>query len=61
MKFGKRLQELLEDSLPEWRNKFLSYKFLKKQLKRLPSGDASAHSTATDTDNNTEPGETPAL
>lgn len=42
MKFGKRLRDLLEDSLPEWQDKFLSYKELKKKLKSLPSGDATS-------------------
>ncbi|KAH7280359.1 hypothetical protein KP509_37G063600 [Ceratopteris richardii] len=32
MKFGKRLQCLVDDSLPEWRDKFISYKRLKKAL-----------------------------
>eukprot|EP00252_Welwitschia_mirabilis_P000102 TRINITY_DN1006_c0_g1_i1.p1 TRINITY_DN1006_c0_g1~~TRINITY_DN1006_c0_g1_i1.p1 ORF type:complete len:397 (-),score=98.64 TRINITY_DN1006_c0_g1_i1:264-1454(-) len=35
MKFGKRLQIHLEETLPEWRDKFLSYKPLKKRLKQL--------------------------
>eukprot|EP00897_Mesotaenium_endlicherianum_P003884 jgi/Mesen1/3523/ME000197S02549 len=35
MKFGKRLRIQMEDTLPQWRNKFLSYKQLKKRLKRL--------------------------
>jgi len=35
MKFGKRLQIQLEETLPEWRDYFLSYKPLKKQLKQL--------------------------
>ncbi|KAI3449092.1 hypothetical protein Pfo_005757 [Paulownia fortunei] len=30
MKFGKRLKQQIEQSLPEWRDKFLSYKELKK-------------------------------
>ncbi|CAL9164744.1 SPX domain-containing protein 3-like isoform X2 [Musa acuminata AAA Group] len=36
MKFGKRLKKQVEESLPEWRDKFLSYKDLKK-LVRLTS------------------------
>ncbi|MCO5609557.1 hypothetical protein L7F22_063786 [Adiantum nelumboides] len=35
MKFGKRLQSQLEETLPEWRDKYLSYKQLKKRLKQL--------------------------
>lgn len=33
MKFGKRLNNQIEETLPEWRDKFLSYKDLKKRLK----------------------------
>lgn len=35
MKFWKSLNNLIEETLPEWRDKFLSYKDLKKQLKRI--------------------------
>ncbi|CAN1828332.1 SPX domain-containing protein 1 [Linum perenne] len=35
MKFWKSLSILIEDTLPEWRDKFLSYKDLKKQLKLI--------------------------
>lgn len=35
MQFRKVLQKLIDDMLPEWRDKFLSYKDLKKQLKRI--------------------------
>lgn len=35
MKFEKRLRELIEETLPKWRDKFLSYKKLKQQLKLL--------------------------
>lgn len=35
MKFGKRLQIQMDETLPEWRDKFLSYKPLKKRLKQL--------------------------
>jgi len=35
MKFGKRLQIQMEETLPEWRDKFLSYKPLKKRLKQV--------------------------
>ncbi|KAI5083410.1 hypothetical protein GOP47_0003545 [Adiantum capillus-veneris] len=39
MKFGKRLQRLLEDSLPEWRDKFISYKLLKQSLNMIMPTD----------------------
>lgn len=35
MKFGKSLSSQIEKTLPEWRDKFLSYKELKKKLKNL--------------------------
>ncbi|KAL0308989.1 UNVERIFIED_CONTAM: SPX domain-containing protein 3 [Sesamum radiatum] len=35
MKFGKRLKQQIEQSLPEWRDKFLSYKELKKLVKLI--------------------------
>ncbi|KAJ7978918.1 SPX domain-containing protein [Quillaja saponaria] len=35
MKFGKSLSNQIEETLPEWRDKFLSYKDLKKRLKLL--------------------------
>ncbi|KAM0933306.1 putative SPX domain-containing protein [Dioscorea sansibarensis] len=35
MKFGKSLSNQIEETLPEWRDKFLSYKELKKRLKRI--------------------------
>ncbi|XP_037424953.1 SPX domain-containing protein 3-like [Triticum dicoccoides] len=44
MKFGKRLKKQVEDSLPGWRDKFLSYKRL-KVLVRLVSG-SSPHRAA---------------
>ncbi|KAF8380496.1 hypothetical protein HHK36_027983 [Tetracentron sinense] len=37
MKFGKRLKQQIQETLPEWRDKFLSYKDL-KILVRLISG-----------------------
>ncbi|OWM64565.1 SPX domain-containing protein 4 [Punica granatum] len=36
MKFGKEFRTHLEETLPEWRDKFLCYKPLKKLLKNLP-------------------------
>lgn len=39
MKFGKSLSNQIEETLPEWRDKFLSYKELKKRLKLVePKG-----------------------
>lgn len=35
MKFGKSLTNQIEQTLPEWRDKFLSYKELKKRLKLI--------------------------
>ncbi|KAK8501340.1 hypothetical protein V6N13_027038 [Hibiscus sabdariffa] len=35
MKFGKSLTNQIEDTLPEWRDKFLSYKELKKKVKLI--------------------------
>ncbi|XVE68178.1 hypothetical protein DITRI_Ditri09bG0048000 [Diplodiscus trichospermus] len=37
MKFGKEFKTHLEETLPEWRDKFLCYKPLKKLLKNFPS------------------------
>lgn len=41
MKFGKEFQTHLEETLPEWRDKFLSYKLLKKLLKQMSTADAA--------------------
>ncbi|KAL6974218.1 SPX domain-containing protein 2 [Sarracenia purpurea var. burkii] len=39
MKFGKSLSNQIDETLPEWRDKFLSYKDLKKRLKLIePKG-----------------------
>ncbi|CAH2060844.1 unnamed protein product [Thlaspi arvense] len=35
MKFGKSLSNQIEETLPEWQDKFLSYKDLKKKLKLM--------------------------
>lgn len=32
MKFGKRIKEQIQESLPEWRDKFLCYKELKNLI-----------------------------
>lgn len=36
MKFGKDFSIHLEETLPDWRDKFLCYKYLKKLLKNYP-------------------------
>ncbi|KAJ0861266.1 putative SPX domain-containing protein [Helianthus annuus] len=41
MKFGKSLSNQIDETLPEWRDKFLSYKELKKRLKLIRSADDS--------------------
>ncbi|KAJ0232470.1 SPX domain-containing protein 2 [Hirschfeldia incana] len=45
MKFGKSLSNQIEETLPEWQDKFLSYKELKKKLKLLEprGGGAENH------------------
>lgn len=40
MKFWKILKSQIEQTLPEWRDQFLSYKDLKKQLKVMCPKDA---------------------
>ncbi|GAA0146996.1 hypothetical protein LIER_42932 [Lithospermum erythrorhizon] len=37
MKFGKRLKQQTQETLPGWRDKFLSYKELKKLVKLITS------------------------
>ncbi|XVE71173.1 hypothetical protein DITRI_Ditri10aG0129500 [Diplodiscus trichospermus] len=41
MKFWKSLSILIEEALPDWRDNFLSYKDLKKQLKSIYPKDGS--------------------
>ncbi|XP_062205631.1 SPX domain-containing protein 3-like [Phragmites australis] len=41
MKFGKRLKKQVEESLPEWRDKFLAYKRLKKLVRLVSAGGSS--------------------
>lgn len=36
MKFGKLLRDYIEETVPNWKEKFLSYKQLKRTLKSLP-------------------------
>ncbi|CAL9195450.1 unnamed protein product [Musa hybrid cultivar] len=38
MKFGKSLSNQIDETLPEWRDKFLSYKDLKRRLKLIAAG-----------------------
>lgn len=46
MKFWKILNNQIEQTLPDWRDKFLSYKDLKKQLKLIvPKDDSSSSSS----------------
>lgn len=48
MKFGKSLSNQIEETLPEWRDKFLSYKELKKCLKRIrPAAGVAAGAPTT--------------
>ncbi|WVZ58778.1 hypothetical protein U9M48_009009, partial [Paspalum notatum var. saurae] len=46
MKFGKRLQKQVEESLPEWRDKFLAYKRLKRLLRLVVVSTAAASSSS---------------
>ncbi|KAK9067213.1 hypothetical protein SSX86_014539 [Deinandra increscens subsp. villosa] len=43
MKFGKEFGIHLEQTLPEWKDKYLCYKPLKKLLKHLPNPTADDH------------------
>lgn len=43
MKFGKEFTTHLEETLPDWRDKFLCYKPLKKLLKHFPAADFQSH------------------
>jgi len=46
MKFGKEFKTHLEETIPEWRDKFLCYKPLKKLLKHhLPSTTTTVATT----------------
>ncbi|KAL3525911.1 hypothetical protein ACH5RR_014283 [Cinchona calisaya] len=42
MKFGKEFKTHLEETLPEWRDKYLCYKPLKKLLKNIPTSAADS-------------------
>ncbi|KAK6798638.1 hypothetical protein RDI58_006341 [Solanum bulbocastanum] len=45
MKFGKEFTTHLEETLPEWRDKYLCYKPLKKLLNNLPPTDGGDNPT----------------
>lgn len=38
MKFGKRLKQHVQETFPDWRDKFLSYKNLKQTIPSLSDG-----------------------
>ena len=42
MKFGKEFTTHLDETLPDWRDKYLCYKLLKKVLKHIPTTAAAA-------------------
>nr|DAD47796.1 TPA_asm: hypothetical protein HUJ06_017733 [Nelumbo nucifera] len=42
MKFGKRLKNQIQETLPEWRDKFLSYKDMKKLVRLISSGPSTS-------------------
>ncbi|TVU30932.1 hypothetical protein EJB05_22586, partial [Eragrostis curvula] len=46
MKFGKRLQKQVTESLPEWRDKFLAYKRLKKLVRLVSASNSSPRRAA---------------
>ncbi|XP_021721424.1 SPX domain-containing protein 4-like [Chenopodium quinoa] len=52
MKFGKEFRTHLEETLPEWRDKFLCYKPLKKLLKRFPYTISSVNNNTNNNSNN---------
>ncbi|KAL5571594.1 hypothetical protein UlMin_021191 [Ulmus minor] len=46
MKFGKRLKHQIQETLPDWRDKFLSYKELKKLVKLISSAPTTLLSSS---------------
>ncbi|KAF3780865.1 SPX domain-containing protein 3 [Nymphaea thermarum] len=50
MKFGKRLKWQIEETLPDWRDKFLSYKDLKKRVRLMSMEEAAGTSSLTVSD-----------
>ncbi|CAN8256220.1 unnamed protein product [Cochlearia groenlandica] len=55
MKFGKEFRTHLEETLPEWRDKFLCYKPLKKLLKYYPYYTSSSSFAAAAADLDSDP------
>ncbi|KAJ0811086.1 putative SPX domain-containing protein [Helianthus annuus] len=43
MQFRKLLKKLIDDMLPDWRDQFLCYKVLKKQLKQIYSTNSGSN------------------
>lgn len=48
MKFGKRLKSQIEETLPTWRDKFLSYKYLKKLVNSMSTAREGSPSLCSD-------------
>ncbi|KAJ4767719.1 SPX domain-containing protein 3 [Rhynchospora pubera] len=46
MKFGKRLKKQIDDTIPEWKDKFLSYKDLKKLVRFISAAHPSTKAEA---------------
>ena len=46
MKFGKRLKQQVQETLPDWRDKFLSYKELKKLVRLISSAPPFLHGSS---------------
>ncbi|CAA0813569.1 SPX domain-containing protein 3 [Striga hermonthica] len=46
MKFGKKLKHQIEQSSPEWREKFLTYKELKKLVKSISTGSGTLNKSS---------------
>ncbi|KAJ4750425.1 SPX domain-containing protein 3 [Rhynchospora pubera] len=46
MKFGKRLKKQIDDTIPEWKDKFLSYKNLKKLVRFISAAHPSTKAEA---------------
>ncbi|KAJ4707895.1 SPX domain-containing protein [Melia azedarach] len=55
MKFWKSLSILIEETLPDWRDKFLSYKDLKKELKLIYPKDGGKDQLTCDGNSNKRP------
>ncbi|KAK9091142.1 hypothetical protein Sjap_024319 [Stephania japonica] len=61
MKFGKEFRNHLEETLPEWRDKFLCYKPLKKLLKHIHLPDPDDHQPPQITDDDDDVDHQPLL